>query len=903
MKLHRFRYLIFTFSLIFCLWFNHNIPITATPSPTAFLQQGIELYNAGDFRGAIDVWLKSLSQEKEGDEQKSDIQVRKYLARAYQQIGEIDKTINYLNQVIDFYRTTNNTQQVGRMLTEVAQAYSDLGQHKRAVNLLCGDMGKQQCTQDSALGIAIRKEDGLGEAAANGSLGNALYFLGEYDRAIQVLGTSYKKAGELQNSSYLMAAANNLGNLYTSLAQRNYRYINFASQADDDEAVEEFTKQASLYEVEAIKYFENSLKFARVENSTQGEVSALLNLVLPYYRQNKLDVEQNNSLNLKTNLEINSENSSKMNSELNPEIFKQIEKNIENLPPSRKKAFALIKLGRLIQKVNSSDSGIVASGYECFQSKSSPKVVNLFERGLKVAQNIGDKQTQSFALGWLGHVAECNGNYQQALNFTNQAQIAAATNESRYLWEWQAGRIYRATKQESFAIKAYESSANTLEDIEKDIAIANRDVRLDFQDSVEKIYRNLAELRIRNALQASNSKTVKLQQNLDSALNTLDKLRLAELRNYLGSDCDLQLLDKPIAQVDKNTAVFRSIMLEDGIAIILMLPEGNSVRYKMNWVPIPKKAAVETVNEFRINLEKLSDRRNSYRKNAKEIYSWFITPFEKDLQQIKTLVFVQDGVLWTIPMGTLYDGKQFLVEKYAIGNTPSLSLTSPQPLNTKDLKILAFGLTDASAIDKNTFFPALSAVKAEMQGINQVISDSKILLNQNFTSEQLTQKLRQYKPDILHLATHARFGYDSKQTYLIAGEQKKNNPKTQKYNKTITLGNLYKIIQNTQSNDNEVLELLTLTGCQTAVGSQRDALGIAGVSLQAGARSSVASLWNIDDEATASIIVQFYDNLRQGMSKAEALQATQKNWLAENPKGRYAHPGYWAPFVLVGNWL
>ena len=96
---------------------------------------------------------------------------------------------------------------------------------------------------------------------------------------------------------------------------------------------------------------------------------------------------------------------------------------------------------------------------------------------------------------------------------------------------------------------------------------------------------------------------------------------------------------------------------------------------------------METVNQFRINLEKLSDRRNSYRKNAKEIYSWFITPFTKDLEKIKTLVFVQDGVLWTIPMGTLYDGKQFLVEKYAIGNTPSLSLTSPQALNTKDFKI------------------------------------------------------------------------------------------------------------------------------------------------------------------------------------------------------------------------
>ncbi|MEL6163534.1 MAG: tetratricopeptide repeat protein [Cyanobacteria bacterium J06628_3] len=144
------------------MWFNNNIPIAATTASTATVKQGIELYNAGDFQGAIAVWLKSLSQAGGDKQQESDIQTRKYLARAYQQIGEIDKTINYLNQVIDFYRTTNNTQQVGRMLTEVAQAYSDLGQHKRAINLLCGDMGKLQCTQDSALGIATRQKDSFG---------------------------------------------------------------------------------------------------------------------------------------------------------------------------------------------------------------------------------------------------------------------------------------------------------------------------------------------------------------------------------------------------------------------------------------------------------------------------------------------------------------------------------------------------------------------------------------------------------------------------------------------------------------------------------------------------------------------------------------------------------------------
>ncbi len=434
------------------------------------------------------------------------------------------------------------------------------------------------------------------------------------------------------------------------------------------------------------------------------------------------------------------------------------------------------------------------------------------------------------------------------------------------------------------------------------IEVANQDACPDFQDGVEKIYRQLAKLIIKDA-QSSNTKNS--QQKLSLALNALDRLRLAELQNYLGKDCNLLIIDKSIDLKNRNTAVLKSIMLEDGIAIILMLPDADSTKLKMHWVPIKKKAAIETINELRRRLEKLSDRQNSYEEKAEEVYNWFIRPFASELEQIKTLVFVQDGILWTIPMASLYDGKQFLIEKYAVANTPSLSLTNFQSLNSKALKILAFGLTNPSAIDKNIFFPPLSGVKAEIEGISKAIPYSKIFLNQKFTSRNLKQKLQKHKPNILHLATHARFNYDSQQTFLVTGEKKVDvNPEQliSKYNKTITLKELYKIIKTTKSH-NDKLELLTLTGCQTAIGSQRDALGIAGLSLQAGVRSTVASLWNIDDKSTATLIVNFYKNLRQGMSKARALQAAQKTWIAQNSTGRYSHPGYWAPFILVGDWL
>jgi CHAT domain-containing protein len=97
------------------------------------------------------------------------------------------------------------------------------------------------------------------------------------------------------------------------------------------------------------------------------------------------------------------------------------------------------------------------------------------------------------------------------------------------------------------------------------------------------------------------------------------------------------------------------------------------------------------------------------------------------------------------------------------------------------------------------------------------------------------------------------------------------------------------------------LELLTLSACETAQGDDRAALGLAGVAIQAGARSAVATLWLVADDAAAVLMQAFYQHLkRPGVSKARALQQAQVSLLT-NP--RYADPFLWAPFLLINNWL
>jgi CHAT domain-containing protein len=269
------------------------------------------------------------------------------------------------------------------------------------------------------------------------------------------------------------------------------------------------------------------------------------------------------------------------------------------------------------------------------------------------------------------------------------------------------------------------------------------------------------------------------------------------------------------------------------------------------------------------------------------LYNQIIKPFASSLKQrqIKTLVFVQDGILRNLSMSALYDGKQYLIEQYAIAVTPSLTITKPESLNRENLKVLALGLSAGSSI--NGFaYPPLSEVKREIKEVTQEFPNSKSLLNQQFTSERLKQELAQNKYPIVHIASHGQFGSEPEDTFLVTGN-----------NQTLTITELDRIIRNAPQRK-EAIELLALTACETALGDERASLGLAGVAVQAGAKSVIASLWALDDGVTPQVVEQFYTSLRNpNLNKAQALQTAQLKLVRQN-----LHPAYWASFILIGNW-
>jgi CHAT domain-containing protein len=190
-------------------------------------------------------------------------------------------------------------------------------------------------------------------------------------------------------------------------------------------------------------------------------------------------------------------------------------------------------------------------------------------------------------------------------------------------------------------------------------------------------------------------------------------------------------------------------------------------------------------------------------------------------------------------------------------------------------------------------FNDLRTVPSELVEVSKQLPGSRTLLNEEFTVERFRAALQEARYSVLHFATHGQFSTVPEETFVITG------PNASGIAEEITFSQLETLIRES-SPSTEPIDLITLTACETATGDDRSTLGLAGVAIQAGARSAIASLWRIDDRTSAQLISNFYKGLQEDkLSKAEALRNAQVAAIDADPQG---NPGKWAPLILVGNW-
>jgi CHAT domain-containing protein len=324
------------------------------------------------------------------------------------------------------------------------------------------------------------------------------------------------------------------------------------------------------------------------------------------------------------------------------------------------------------------------------------------------------------------------------------------------------------------------------------------------------------------------------------------------------------------------------ITLNDRLEVLLNLPDGNIKRYT---TAISASEVESSVIEFRSNLREPFSQ--EYLTQSKNIYNWTISPIQADLisNNVKTLVIVSDQSLRNMPFAALHDGKQFLIEKYALAASPGLELLESKPIAKKQINVLLAGLSQS----RGTFL-ALPAVQKELESIQKQIgqASSNLLLNETFTSKNLQRSIQALPFPVVHIATHGQFSSKASETFIVAWDQK------------VDIEALNGILRSRERSDADPLELLILSACQTANSDKRSALGLAGIAVRAGARSTIGSLWQISDEATSILMSALYAKLTdRNFSRAEALRSAQLTLLKE---GKFKHPYYWSPFILLGNW-
>ncbi len=495
---------------------------------------------------------------------------------------------------------------------------------------------------------------------------------------------------------------------------------------------------------------------------------------------------------------------------------------------------------------------------------------------------------------------------QKALEITSSISEKIDAAYQDYQWQWQLGRIHQLNGKDQDAILAYDTAVQTLNTIRNNLVSAPSRTQFSFRDDVSPVYREYVGL-----LLGSDGDEQQKQANIKKARDLIESLQLAELKNFLKCEIKLTKTAEELTNEDRSAAIIYPIILEDRLEVIISIPEEGSRRSLKHYSASLLKEELKEQNfktfqekfeavlkELRYSLEQpyISE---EGRKASRQIYNWLIRPAEEFIvpaeQQkslgsnkvpIKTLLFIPDGALRSIPMAALYNGEEYLVQKYAIAVSPRLQLLVDKP--RKSHKALIAGLTKVEHSEEG--FSSLKYAEKEVQAVKSIVGNSEILIGENFNKDSLEKALKSSDYNIVHLATHGEFNFQQdqfqqNQTFIVSGS-----------------GRVYfKDLQSLFEANNNVLDLLVLSACETASGDDRDTLGIAGMTVRTGARSAIASLWNIDDPATAKLIEVFYTELiNKRKTKAEALRQAMLSLLTD--KSNIYKPSQWAPYLLVGDW-
>jgi CHAT domain-containing protein len=579
----------------------------------------------------------------------------------------------------------------------------------------------------------------------------------------------------------------------------------------------------------------------------------------------------------------------------------------ELLPPIKAMPSSSMRARLLLNFANQSlsiDKSSLAQSYEAYMT------------ALQDARSLGAHRIMIEAMDGLAQIYENHKRIEdaqilneQAIKLANESHLSIVQDVLVRL-EWRESRLLKSKGYIDDSLAAMQRAAYHLEAIRQDLPIELEDRTTSFATLLRPIYVGLADLIL---LRQTAGDARQRETAANEAIHFLELSRQAELQDYLGERCTVVSSTNDKSQTFAlGTAVLYPLVLEDRIELLLKWGKG---------------ASFQTVKTNVSNLNRLSADMADGLKNfdnddflspAQQIYNLLVRPLEPDLEasQINTLIIASEGSLRTIPFSALHDGKQFLIEKFSLATVTGISMTDQTPPDIKLLSALIVGLANPGTVvdklDPSKFMGVAQVARANLRGlslsnsrgivrdalrlpgvVNEVNSLKKImkgtqLLDSKFTVKGFSNEVSTGSYRILHIASHGIFGGDASSSFILASDD------------VLSINGLQSILLSDNLKRSPI-DLLTLSACETAEGNDRAPLGFSGAAIKARARSVLGTLWPVVDDAAKQVMADFYQEFVGNHSgKAVSLRKAQTA-LLKNPET--AHPFFWAPFTLIGNWL
>jgi len=541
------------------------------------------------------------------------------------------------------------------------------------------------------------------------------------------------------------------------------------------------------------------------------------------------------------------------------------------------------------------------------------------ERARRLALAAKETRLSVEAYDALAQLYEDQKRDADALRLTRQgiavaAEGRAAVGDLLIQLHWRQGRFARRLGDQALALAGYRAAVEQVESIRQDIPIEYEGNRSSFRETLEPIYLGLADLLLADAAKVSGAER---DRALRQVRAVVELIKQSEMQDYLGERCSVLTPEATAGgRTPEGVAVLYPIIFPDRLELLLETPQGLTRHTTQVTAEVLRKTASEFSSLLRSEPK-------AKLPQAARLYDWLLRPLEGSMASVRTLVVVPDGVIRTLPMGALHDGKRYVIENMAVATAPGLSMTRVAGQSTRTQTALVAGLAEPGPVVDKLSSTSLSSilqpgsrgarglngkadsdvplttrqvreardalslpgVKLEVEALSQQLN-SKPMLNGEFTLKSFSHSVGSGEYDIVHIASHGVFGGSGAESFILAHDD------------LLTMDKLQGLLRSDGLRKRPI-RLLTLSACETAEGNERAPLGIAGAALKANAETALGTLWPVEDNAATLIMQRFYLGLGQSLGKAEALRRAQ---LAAMADARFTHPFYWAPFIIVGNW-